>query len=88
MLPDCGAEEAAKCAEAIRLSLTGIVIQHAGRTILGISASFGVAQWPDHGNSEQDLLQAADRALYAAKKSGRNKVMVAEPVSLPVRYGA
>jgi diguanylate cyclase (GGDEF)-like protein len=81
MLPDCGAEEAAKCAEAIRLSLSAIVIQHAGQLISGITASFGVAQWPGHGDGEYNLLQAADRALYAAKKSGRNKVMVAEAVS-------
>jgi len=83
MLPDCGAEEAAKCAEAIRLSLTAIVIQHAGQTISGISASFGVAQWPGFGNSEQNLLQAADRALYEAKKGGRNKVLIAEAATLP-----
>lgn len=85
MLPDCGAEEAAKCAEAIRNALTAIVIQHAGQTISGISGSFGVAQWPDHGNADQDLLQAADRALYAAKKTGRNKVLIAEAASAPVR---
>lgn len=83
MLPDCSAEEAAKCAEALRVAMTGIVIQHAGQTITGISASFGVAQWPHHGNSEQDLLQAADRALYTAKKTGRNKVQIAEAVSIP-----
>lgn len=83
MLPDCSAEEAEKCAETIRVSLSGIVIQHAGQTISGISASFGVAQWPGHGNDEQDLLSAADRALYAAKKGGRNRVMVAE-VATPV----
>jgi len=80
MLPDCSEEEAEKCAEAIRSSLTAIVIQHAGQTISGISASFGVAQWPGHGNGERDLISAADRALYAAKKDGRNKVMVAEVV--------
>lgn len=88
MLPDCGAEEAAKCAEAIRISLTAIVIQHAGQTITGISASFGVAQWPGHGNSEQELLQAADRALYAAKKTGRNKVLIAEAISITASQNA
>ena len=81
MLPDCSAEEAEKCAEGIRSSLAGIAIQHAGQTISGISASFGVAQWPGHGNGERDLISAADRALYAAKKGGRNKVMVAEVVT-------
>lgn len=88
MLPDCDAQEAVRCAEAIRISLGGIVIQHAGQTIAGISASFGVAQWPGHGNGEQDLLQAADRALYAAKRTGRNKVLVAEAASLPASENA
>ena len=81
MLPDCSAAEAERCAETIRSSLGDIVIQHAGQTISGISASFGVAQWPGHGNGEQDLLSAADRALYAAKKGGRNRVMLAEVVT-------
>lgn len=80
MLPDCSAEEAQKCAEGIRSSIGGIVIEHAGQTISGISASFGVAQWPGHGDGEQALLSAADRALYAAKKGGRNQVMVADIV--------
>lgn len=78
MLPDCNVEEAAKCAEAIRASLSAMVIQHLGQTISGISASFGVAQWPGQANDEQGLLQAADRALYAAKKGGRNRVVLAD----------
>lgn len=78
MLPDCEVDEAAKCAEVIRISLGSIVIQHARQTISGISASFGVAQWPGHGAGRQDLLQSADRALYLAKNTGRNKVVTAE----------
>lgn len=80
LLPDCSAEEAAKFGEAIRLSLNGIVIQHHGVTISGISASFGVAQWRGHEEGGQELLQAADRAMYMAKKGGRNRVVVADQI--------
>jgi len=84
MLPDCSAQEAAKCAESIRASLTEIVIQHGGQTVTGISASFGVAQWPGTVSSELELVQAADRALYAAKKGGRNRVVLADSPSAAV----
>lgn len=87
MLPDCGAQEAAKLAESIRVSLTELMIQHQGTIVSDISASFGVAQWPGKGNSDQELLQAADRALYAAKKGGRNRVVVAEGESSAVPEG-
>lgn len=39
--------------------------------------SIGVAALPNHGTTEKDLLQAADAALYRAKREGRDRVAVA-----------
>lgn len=41
-----------------------------------MTASFGVASIPEHAGDADALLRAADRALYAAKKAGRDRVCV------------
>jgi len=43
-----------------------------------VTASIGVAAVPQHGTTEKDLLQAADAALYRAKKAGRDRVVLGE----------
>jgi diguanylate cyclase (GGDEF)-like protein len=42
----------------------------------GLSASIGISCYPEHGAELEDLLHAADSALYAAKRAGRNRVVV------------
>lgn len=44
-----------------------------------ITASFGVASFPEHANDAQDLFIAVDAALYRAKAHGRNRVVQAPP---------
>lgn len=45
-------------------------IAPAGGHVYGISASLGIATYPDHGADADELLAAADRAMYAVKRSG------------------
>jgi diguanylate cyclase (GGDEF)-like protein len=41
-----------------------------------ITLSAGIALMPDHGTTESELLRAADKAMYSAKQSGRDRVVV------------
>lgn len=45
---------------------------------LQVSSSIGVAIYPHHGEDEHELIKAGDLAMYAAKKSGRNKVHICD----------
>ena len=44
--------------------------------LTGLSASIGISCFPEHGTELEDLLHAADSALYTAKRAGRNRVVV------------
>jgi diguanylate cyclase (GGDEF)-like protein/PAS domain S-box-containing protein len=46
------------------------------QTLPGIAVSAGLAQYPLHGTSAEELLRAADEALYAAKNAGRDRIEV------------
>ena len=45
--------------------------------VVGVTASVGAALFPDHALNLDDLLRTADTALYAAKRSGRNRTCLA-----------
>ena len=40
-----------------------------------VSVSMGIAMFPEHGRSVEDLIVAADAALYLAKEGGRDRVV-------------
>ena len=81
LLPDLPAVDAAMVvAEKIRLELARPFITGEGLS-LSISASIGVALYPDHGLTEKDLMHLGDEAMYLAKKAGRNAVVLYSPQS-------
>jgi diguanylate cyclase (GGDEF)-like protein len=45
-----------------------------------ITGSFGVAEFPLHGNSVEDIVRMADAGMYMSKRAGANKVSSADPV--------
>jgi diguanylate cyclase (GGDEF)-like protein len=73
LLPSTGTEGAVEAAERLRASVAQIRVPAVDRQI---SLSVGIAVIPDHAIDAQSLERAADRALYAAKKAGRNRYEV------------
>jgi diguanylate cyclase (GGDEF)-like protein len=76
ILPETGLDAAVRRAEDIRLAITSLGANLAGISLGKITASFGIALFPDHGEYTDALLRVADVALYAAKGAGRNRVEV------------
>ena len=53
-------------------------IDSAGHTS-HVTVSMGVAVWPEDGDSLEEALSIADRRLYQAKRTGRNRVVTSTP---------
>ncbi|RPF49933.1 diguanylate cyclase (GGDEF)-like protein [Thermodesulfitimonas autotrophica] len=72
LLPQADAQEAASVAERV----IAAVAQNANPPF---TISVGIASFPQHGDSVEEILAAADAALYGAKHSGRNQYFIYEP---------
>ncbi|WP_165973684.1 diguanylate cyclase [Paucimonas lemoignei] len=77
ILPECNREAALERAEKLRQAISRLDILHNGQHIGNVTASFGVAAYPEHGSEPEHLFRCADQALYSAKRNGRNRVEVA-----------
>jgi diguanylate cyclase (GGDEF)-like protein len=82
ILPGNDESGALQLAERLRSALQKQRVAFEGARIQ-MTASFGVAVWPAAGRELEPLLAAADRALYAAKEGGRNRVVAASSLEPP-----
>jgi diguanylate cyclase (GGDEF)-like protein len=78
ILPQAGPDGALVVAERLRASIEETEFPGVG----SITASLGIASFPVHASSRELLVTTADRALYQAKRAGRNRVC--SPADLPL----
>ncbi len=76
MIPDTGLEGGREVAEKVRDAVRAMRLPHgASRVLEHVTISLGLATCePASGGTEQALVEAADRMLYAAKEGGRDRV--------------
>ena len=73
LLPDTGAKACQVVAERIRKAVGRMSMpQVKDKQLPPITVSLGIAVYPDHGGTLEEMLQASDRALYESKRAGRN----------------
>jgi diguanylate cyclase (GGDEF)-like protein len=77
VLPDTGTELAGTVAERIRGKISKYEFTGGKRLQLSLTASFGVATFPLHASSPQQLIACADTAMYEAKAANKNCVRFA-----------
>ena len=74
VMPNANLENAMHGAERIRIGIENLKLKHEQKWLNSISISIGVACFNSDNNDAESLIEAADKALYLAKKSGRNCV--------------
>lgn len=82
ILPDCSEDAAVRRAEELRLSVSGMQVPHRDGALGAMTISLGVAAFPAHAATPEEVLRVADLALYRAKAEGRDRVVVA-PLQQP-----
>jgi diguanylate cyclase (GGDEF)-like protein/PAS domain S-box-containing protein len=77
VMPDSSIADTQERVEQIRILLRGLQRKHLGTQSLDlITISVGIANMPEHGRTEKELLRAADGALYSAKNAGRDRIVI------------
>jgi diguanylate cyclase (GGDEF)-like protein len=76
ILPSSGLDEAIKRSQQLQEGTRRLYLEADGRPVESFTISVGIGMFPEHGSDSETLLAVADRALYQAKKSGRDRLVV------------
>jgi diguanylate cyclase (GGDEF)-like protein len=79
VLPETGTEGAAMVGQRIREKIAAHAFLHKDGLDIKLSVSVGVATLPDVAGTAEQLVKAADQAMYWVKEHGKNNVHVAAP---------
>jgi diguanylate cyclase (GGDEF)-like protein len=82
VLPQTNAEGARIIAERVREALEGHLFLESMGLVVRVTASIGIASYPDHGDTREDLIGHADQAMYRVKERGKNGIEMATHGSL------
>lgn len=81
LLPETGATDALRIGEIVRATVENLAIPHVTNITRVVTVSVGVATvTPGESQRQDDVVEAADTALYAAKRRGRNAVVEHAPI--------
>ena len=75
ILPGVDIEGGCIAAERIRKAIESVELEKIGH----ITASLGIATYPDQSDDLEELLELTDQAMYESKRNGRNRVTIAKP---------
>jgi diguanylate cyclase (GGDEF)-like protein len=78
LLPEASLEITRERAQKLCDEIHHLQVQHLGQILGDVTLSLGVAVFPEHGQQPEDVMRAADTALYSAKQKGRNQVVIAK----------
>src|SRR3984957_1035826 len=78
ILPESSAQDAAARAELLRIAARTLKLKHNDVTLDPVTLSAAIAGFPEYASTARDLLHGADACLYEAKRSGRDRVILAK----------
>ena len=83
VLPEATLDSVRRRAEDIQAAIKRLDLSHGNVPLGRVTASLGVALFPDNADGPDAVLRAADEALYAAKGAGRDRIVVSTARPVP-----